>query len=97
MPTYDYKCPEGHVFEEFQSMNEEPIARCPTCGQNGQRLISSGSSLMFKGSGFYITDYKKTNISSSDNGSKKEAKPETKPGTKPDTKTEVKTEKKKPE
>jgi putative FmdB family regulatory protein len=89
MPTYDFKCPDGHLFEEFQSMNEEPIAKCPTCGKDGQRLISTGSALMFKGSGFYITDYKKANVSPSDSGTKKDPKPETKP--------DKKTESKKPE
>jgi putative FmdB family regulatory protein len=93
MPTYDYECPEGHVFEEFQSMNAEPVANCPTCGKSGKRLISSGSSLMFKGSGFYITDYKKSNISTSGNGSKKESGN----GTKTEPKPEAKPEKKKPE
>jgi putative FmdB family regulatory protein len=89
MPTYDYECPEGHVFEEFQSMNAEPVAKCPTCGKDGRRLISSGSALMFKGSGFYITDYKKSNVSTSDNGEKKDPKP--------DNKTEKKADKKNPE
>ena len=80
MPTYDFKCPEGHVFEEFQQINEEPSAPCPTCGKPSVRMIGSGSGLMFKGSGFYITDYKKTGASTGSNGEKKEKK--TDPGKK---------------
>jgi len=71
MPTYDYRCPDGHVFEEFQSMKEEPGAVCPQCGKDAIRLIGAGSGLMFKGTGFYITDYKKK----PDNG-KSEKKPD---------------------
>lgn len=61
MPTYDYRCPNGHVFEEFQSMKAEAKAVCPQCGQEATRQIGAGGGLMFKGSGFYITDYKKNN------------------------------------
>lgn len=61
MPTYDYKCPKGHVFEEFQSINAEPEANCPTCGEKSSRIIGAGGGLMFKGTGFYITDYKNNN------------------------------------
>lgn len=75
MPTYDYRCPSGHVFEEFQSMNAEAKATCPQCGQEAARLIGAGSGLMFKGSGFYITDYKKNNGNS-------EAKKDTKDSSK---------------
>ncbi len=72
MPTYDYKCPEGHTFEEFQNINEEPVATCPQCGKPSSRMIGAGSGLMFKGSGFYITDYKKSGASTSSNGQKNE-------------------------
>lgn len=61
MPTYDYKCPSDHIFEVFQGINEEPAAVCPHCGKPAKRLLSAGAGLMFKGSGFYITDYKKNN------------------------------------
>lgn len=74
MPTYDFKCPEGHIFEEFQSINEEPSAACPTCGKQSFRMIGAGSGLMFKGSGFYITDYKKSGTSGGSNGEKKDKK-----------------------
>ena len=59
MPTYEYQCPEGHVFEKFQKMTDKPRAKCPTCGKAATRKISGGSALVFKGSGFYITDYGK--------------------------------------
>jgi len=59
MPTYEYQCPAGHAFELFQKMSEKPRAKCPTCGKSATRLISGGAALVFKGSGFYITDYGK--------------------------------------
>lgn len=60
MPTYEYYCTScGFEFEEFQSIASEPISVCPNCKAPVQRKISGGSGLIFKGSGFYITDYKK--------------------------------------
>lgn len=59
MPTYEYRCPEGHAFEKFQKMSDKPRASCPTCGKSATRQISGGAGLVFKGSGFYITDYGK--------------------------------------
>ena len=59
MPTYEYQCPEGHVFDKFQKMTEKPRAKCPVCGKPAVRRISGGAGLVFKGSGFYITDYGK--------------------------------------
>jgi len=61
MPTYQYSCKMcGHQLEEFQSMTEDPLVRCPACStDNLVRSIGSGSGLIFKGSGFYLTDYKK--------------------------------------
>ena len=59
MPTYEYQCPEGHEFELFQKMSEKPRAKCPVCGKPAMRKISGGAGLVFKGSGFYITDYGK--------------------------------------
>ena len=59
MPTYEYQCPEGHVFEKFQKMSDKPRAKCPVCGKPATRKISGGAGLVFKGSGFYITDYGK--------------------------------------
>jgi putative FmdB family regulatory protein len=60
MPTYEYACSKcGHRFEKFQSMRDEPLRRCPKCRKLAlKRLIGEGAGLIFKGSGFYITDYK---------------------------------------
>jgi putative FmdB family regulatory protein len=58
MPTYEYRCPKGHEFEMFQRMSEPPVAQCPACGQEATRLLSGGAGLLFKGQGFYITDYR---------------------------------------
>ncbi len=67
MPTYDYKCKDcDKVFEHFQSMKEESLTHC-LCEKKGNvtRMISSGSGIIFKGSGFYVTDYKKSTPSDS--------------------------------
>jgi putative FmdB family regulatory protein len=58
MPTYEYRCSAGHQFEQFQRMSEPPLERCPDCGAPAERLLSAGGGLLFKGSGFYITDYR---------------------------------------
>lgn len=59
MPTYEYECEAcGHAFERFQSMSDEPIRTCPECGGAVRRLISAGGGLVFKGPGFYATDYR---------------------------------------
>ncbi|HBF34939.1 TPA: FmdB family transcriptional regulator [Candidatus Sumerlaeota bacterium] len=63
MPTYEYQCKKcGKVFEHFQSMTEDPLTYCiiGECHGKVERLISAGSGLIFKGSGFYETDYKKS-------------------------------------
>jgi putative FmdB family regulatory protein len=57
MPTYEYRCEKGHTFEEFQSILADPIQVCPICGSHAERIISGGTGMIFKGSGFYITDY----------------------------------------
>jgi putative FmdB family regulatory protein len=73
MPTYDYRCRScGHEFEKFKKMSEEAHADCPRCGGQAERLISGGAGLVFKGSGFYITDYRSDSY-------KKAAKEEKKP------------------
>lgn len=59
MPTYEYTCPDGHHFDLFQKVTSRPRAQCPECGKVATRRISGGSGLVFKGSGFYITDYGK--------------------------------------
>ena len=60
MPTYDYVCTQcSHEFEAFQSMNDKPLTTCPACNEpKVKRRIGGGAGLIFKGSGFYITDYK---------------------------------------
>ncbi|MEJ2203801.1 MAG: zinc ribbon domain-containing protein [Gemmatimonadota bacterium] len=58
MPTYEYLCPEGHHFEVFQRISEEPGADCPECGKPARRQISAGGGFLFKGEGFYTTDYR---------------------------------------
>ncbi len=58
MPTYDYECLKGHRFELFQKMSDDPVAACPECGADARRLISGGAGFLFKGEGFYITDYR---------------------------------------
>ena len=100
MPTYDYECDAcGHDFELFQQISENPKKKCPECGkQKLRRLFGTGAALMFKGSGFYQTDYrsesykkaseadKKTTESSSGKGessSKSETKSESKSESKP--------------
>ncbi|MDD5347234.1 MAG: zinc ribbon domain-containing protein [Candidatus Omnitrophica bacterium] len=60
MPTYEYECKKcSHRFEVFQKMTDKPLVECPKCEGRLKRLIGSGSGIIFKGSGFYATDYKK--------------------------------------
>jgi len=60
MPTYEYACQHcGHTFELFQKINDKPVEKCPKCAKHVKRLIGSGSGIIFKGSGFYATDYRK--------------------------------------
>ncbi len=59
MPTYEYECTKcDHAFEKFQSMNDEPLKRCPECRCKVRRLLGTGAGIIFKGSGFYETDYR---------------------------------------
>ena len=59
MPTYEYRCPKGHEFEVVQRITDRARAKCPRCGLVAERQMSGGAGLIFKGSGFYITDYGK--------------------------------------
>lgn len=86
MPTYEYKCENcGHLFEQFQSITSKPLRICPQCGENKlNRLIGAGSGIIFKGSGFYQTDYrndsyKKAAASDKKTSNKPVEKKETKP------------------
>ncbi|MDR2370192.1 MAG: zinc ribbon domain-containing protein [Treponema sp.] len=57
MPTYEYECKScGYTFDVFQSMSDEPLKSCPECGKDVRRLINGGGGIIFKGSGFYVTD-----------------------------------------
>lgn len=75
MPTYEYACPKcGHNFELVQSMRDEPLKKCPKCKKLGvKRLVGGGAGLIFKGSGFYITDYKNKKSPESKSGETKPA------------------------
>jgi putative FmdB family regulatory protein len=108
MPTYDYVCQNcDHAFEEFQSITASPLRKCPKCGKlKLKRLIGTGSAIIFKGSGFYQTDYRSDNYTQGAKSAKsgdsaaakpsetesKDAKSETKTETKTETKAESKTE-----
>jgi putative FmdB family regulatory protein len=70
MPTYEYECDScGILFERLQRFSDEPIRECPECGGKVRRLISSGGGLVFKGPGFYATDYGSGSSGSSGAGS----------------------------
>jgi len=91
MPTYDYQCQAcGHTFDEFQSMSAKPLKKCPACGKlKLKRLIGTGAGVIFKGSGFYETDYRSDSY-------KKAAEAESKPAsdaTKSDSKDTAKADK----
>jgi len=74
MPTYDYECAKcGNRFELFQSIMSKPVAVCPKCKGRAKRLIGEGAGIIFKGSGFYETDYKKKAAPKADNVKKKDS------------------------
>ena len=58
MPTYVYRCEQGHTFELFHSISDESTKHCPECGAEAKRVPAGGAGFLFKGSGFYITDYR---------------------------------------
>ena len=95
MPTYEYECRQcGHRFETFQSMKDEPLKKCEKCGGELRRLIGTGAGIIFKGSGFYQTDYRsksykdKAKSEGGDSGAKKESAKESPPSeTKKDKKS----------
>jgi len=92
MPTYEYRCREcGHAFDEYQSMTADPLVVCPNCGKRSlKRVMGTGGGLIFKGSGFYQTDYKKNGSSPSTSPAKKEKTTETKPPEKKSDSSETK-------
>ncbi len=77
MPTYEYKCRYcKHVFEAFQAITAEPLKKCPRCKRNElQRLIGAGAGVIFKGSGFYVTDYGRGSHARAASGGKGSSKP----------------------
>ncbi len=102
MPTYDYRCNAcDHEFELFQSMNDGPKRTCPKCGKRKlERLIGTGAALLFKGSGFYETDYRSEGYKKAQSADKPEGKSEAKSDSKGESKPEKKAEpnkEKKPE
>ena len=94
MPTYEYICRAcGHEFEEFQSIKADPIKVCPKCRKKKvERKISTGGAVIFKGGGFYETDYRSEGYKSAADADKKAS--ESKPESKPEAKTESKPESK---
>ena len=92
MPTYDYECDAcGHSFEEWQSFKDDPLTKCPACKKKKlRRLFGGGAAIIFKGSGFYETDYRRKDEAKK-NGTPAEG--EAKPAeAKPDAKTETRSE-----
>ena len=81
MPTYEYICTKcGHEMETFQSMKDAPLRKCPACRKAGlKRQIGGGAGLIFKGTGFYITDYKNKPAGKKESPAPAKTSPETKP------------------
>ena len=97
MPTYDYQCDAcGHTFEQFQSITSSPLKKCPDCGKlKLKRLLGTGAALIFKGAGFYETDYRSENYKKAAQGDKPAGETKTtdsKKETAMPSKTETKTE-----
>lgn len=78
MPTYEYACAKcGHQFEQLQSITAEPLRKCPACGRSAlKRLIGTGGGVIFKGSGFYQTDYRSDSYKKAAEAETKSATPE---------------------
>jgi putative FmdB family regulatory protein len=85
MPIYEYRCRNGHDFEVFQSMSEDPVSRCPECGAPVERVFHPVA-VHFKGSGFYTTDYarSKAKAGASSDGTSSDSKSDKKDSTKKD-------------
>ncbi len=92
MPIYEYKCSSCHYeFEKLQSMKDETLIKCPNCHKNTlKKLVSGGAGLIFKGSGFYITDYKSNSQSKSKEKSESKGSAESKKTSVPETTKETK-------
>jgi len=89
MPTYDYRCDAcDHEFEEFQSMLDKPLKKCPKCKKSKlRRLLGTGAGIIFKGSGFYQTDYRSESYKSAAKADENAAKPSSTDGKKSDDKS----------
>ncbi|HET6401263.1 MAG TPA: zinc ribbon domain-containing protein [Candidatus Kapabacteria bacterium] len=92
MPTYEYRCHFCHrVSDAFQRMSDAPLVKCPYCGKEGlERIVSGGAGVIYKGEGWYVTDYSKKSSGGKEPETKTETKtdtpkPETSSGTKPDS------------
>lgn len=105
MPTYGFRCPKGHEFDRFyKTMSAAPAqVDCPECGKAAERQLHAGAGLLFKGSGFYLTDYGKNAhrpkgepTTSEKTNEKADAKPVAKTDAKPEKKPDAKTESPKP-
>lgn len=83
MPTYEYRCAKCGDFEAFHGMKDPSLAACPTCRGPVTRLISKGGGLIFKGSGFYITDYRSADYKEKAAGESGGGKPASAPDAKP--------------
>ncbi len=92
MPTYDYKCHAcGHTFEELQSFSAPVLTKCPACKKNKlERLFGGGGAIIFKGTGFYETDYRRSGEKKADAAPETPAAGESKTETKTETKSEAK-------
>ena len=95
MPTYEYECPQCGKFELVQSMKDERLKQCPTCRKKVTRLLGTGAGVIFKGSGFYQTDYRGKDYKAAAKAETETAKPEAKSETKTEAKAEAKPEAKK--
>jgi putative FmdB family regulatory protein len=74
MPTYQYRCSHcGHQFEEYQSITDDPLKVCPKCGEAPHRVITGGGGFLFKGTGFYKTDYRSKDYKSKADADKSSA------------------------
>lgn len=89
MPSYEYKCDAcGHEFEEFQGIKDDPLKKCPQCKKNKlRRLISGGAAIVFKGSGFYQTDYRSEAYKKSAKAESTNTTPNAQPPSTPTTST----------
>lgn len=90
MPTYEYECSKGHRFEIFQKMSDPAVSECTECGAPAERKISGGAGFLFKGDGFYITDYRSEEYKKKASAEKGDSSSKSKSDTKSDAKTDTK-------